>query len=77
MKKLFSIAVMVLALSSCASSDATVSDINLTDLDSSCASNCVNNYSYCVERASMLSFSSQCATVLKLCSQTCKPRKGN
>jgi hypothetical protein len=78
MKKLLLPVLAVLFLASCAASsgdEINLSDIDLSGLESGCASNCVNNYSLCVDRSSVFSFKSECKNILKLCSQTCKPRK--
>ena len=78
MKKLLLPFIAVLFLASCAGSsgeEINLSDIDLSGLESGCASNCVNNYSFCIERSSVFSFKSECKSILKLCSQTCKPRK--
>jgi hypothetical protein len=78
MKKLLFPVLTVLFLASCAGlspDDTRIEDIDLSGLDPGCASNCVNNYSFCVDRSSLFAFKSECKSVLKLCSQTCKPRK--
>ena len=78
MKKLLFPVLTVLFLASCAnfsSDDTRIEDIDLSGLEPGCASNCVNNYSVCVDRTSFFSFRSECKSILKLCSQTCKPRK--
>jgi hypothetical protein len=78
MKKLLLPALAVLFLASCAGSagdQINLSDIDLSGLETGCASNCVNNYASCTDRASAFSFGAECKNILKLCSQTCKPRK--
>jgi hypothetical protein len=64
---------LLLVLSGCAST----SDIDLSKVESACGQQCAASYSECLGKFTLFPIQAQhqCTDALRLCAQTCPPRK--
>lgn len=67
------IGLLMISLTGCAST----SDIDLSKVDTNCGQSCTKNYSDCLGKFTLFPIQAQhqCVDALRLCAQTCPPRK--
>jgi len=70
---------MIVVISMGIAGCASIADINLTKVESTCGQSCTKTYSECVNKFTFfpIMLQHECTDSLRLCAQTCPPRKIN